>query len=612
MTISNESFEQRKYFLRRTIARLERRLSKRQAHSRKYSWIRLAIFLTGLVLTILGALSYEPAGWAFACLSILIFIPVALVHRRIDKSADQHRLYIKIKQQHLARTELDWGKIPEYRCESPNPEHPFDVDLKICGPHSLHHLIDTAPSVEGSQLLRDWLLTTHPDKSFIAERQALLREMAPHSAFRDALLLNFHMHSDHRLEGKNILNWLKQRYDNLPLIRSLIIGICLSVINWILFVGNQAGLMPAWWSISGTVYILFILGQRKIWSGLLDEMIYVDGDLKRSMVLFRYLENRKYARIPKFAKMCQPFIDPKTKPSRLLNYLQLISIAVGLRSNMVLGMLLNVACPWDFIWAYQLRRAKEKLADQFPKWLETCSHVEALLSLSNFVYLHPHYHFPIIQQNETPFVQFKNIGHPLIPHAKRIHNDFAVEKLGNIALITGSNMSGKSTFLRTLGISLCLAYVGAPVDAALCRIPLMDIFTCMHVDDSLEAGISQFYAEVKRLKAVLMRIRSDGTFPVFFLVDEIYRGTNNRERLIGSKAYVRELLQHNAVGLISTHDLELTSMEQEFTAVKNYHFRETVVNNKMVFDYTLHNGPCPTTNALKIMQLEGLPVEENS
>jgi len=163
--------------------------------------------------------------------------------------------------------------------------------------------------------------------------------------------------------------------------------------------------------------------------------------------------------------------------------------------------------------------------------------------------------------------------------------------------------------LRTLGINLCLAFVGAPVNASRFESRLFELFSSIQVSDSLADGFSFFYAEVRRLKRLLDHLQQPGPLPLFFLIDEIFRGTNNRERLIGSRAYVRALVDQNGVGVISTHDVELVQLESEFDAIDNHHFRESIAHGKMKFDYTLHPGPCPTTNALHIMRLEGLPVE---
>ncbi|HMU56562.1 MAG TPA: MutS family DNA mismatch repair protein, partial [Nitrospira sp.] len=223
-------------------------------------------------------------------------------------------------------------------------------------------------------------------------------------------------------------------------------------------------------------------------------------------------------------------------------------------------------------------------------------------------FLHPTYVWPS-RVPETA-VRAVALGHPLIPARNRVANDLELSGLGSIHLITGSNMSGKSTFLRTIGINLCLAQAGAPVCAARLDWSPVRLACCIRVDDSLDAGLSFFYAEVKRLKTILDAIGDRAAPPVLFLIDEIFKGTNNRERLIGSRAYITALSTGNGFGLVSTHDLELTDLEKDIPSLINAHFQETVTGGTLSFDYKLRPGPCPTTNALKIMEMEGLPVDQ--
>jgi DNA mismatch repair ATPase MutS len=204
--------------------------------------------------------------------------------------------------------------------------------------------------------------------------------------------------------------------------------------------------------------------------------------------------------------------------------------------------------------------------------------------------------------------QARGLGHPLIPDEQKVCNDFTIRGLGEITIITGSNMAGKSTFLRTLGVNLALAFAGGPANAQELQTVLFRLFTCIKVSDSVTDGTSYFYAEVKRLKRLLIALEENHPIPLFFFIDEIFRGTNNRERMLGSQAYTHTLIEKNGVGLISTHDLELAKLADQTSKIKNYHFRDDIRNGQMVFDYSLHPGPCPTTNALKIMQQAGLPV----
>jgi DNA mismatch repair ATPase MutS len=181
-----------------------------------------------------------------------------------------------------------------------------------------------------------------------------------------------------------------------------------------------------------------------------------------------------------------------------------------------------------------------------------------------------------------------------------------------VTVITGSNMAGKSVFLKTVGVNLSLAYAGGPVNAQCLQTIPFRLYTSMGISDSVTDGISFFYAEVKRLKALLAELQRDHPLPLLYCIDEIFRGTNNRERLTGSRAYVRALTGKRGLGFIATHDLELANLARELSQVVNYHFRDSVEGGRMVFDYILRPGPCPTTNALRIMQLEGLPMADSA
>jgi DNA mismatch repair ATPase MutS len=232
--------------------------------------------------------------------------------------------------------------------------------------------------------------------------------------------------------------------------------------------------------------------------------------------------------------------------------------------------------------------------------------------LANLAYLNPHYAFPkIVEDDEagqSTLFRAEGLGHPLLPDNNKISNEFSAGPLGEINLFTGSNMSGKSTFLRTLGINLSLAYAGGPVNATLLETIPFRLFTCIRISDSVTDGISYFYAEVKCLKALLEELDRDHPLPLIYFVDEIFRGTNNRERLLGSGAYLQALVGKPGIGLIATHDLELVHLADDIPSIKNYHFTDEIVDGRMFFDYTLRSGPSPTTNALKIMEMEGLPV----
>ena len=276
--------------------------------------------------------------------------------------------------------------------------------------------------------------------------------------------------------------------------------------------------------------------------------------------------------------------------------------------NPLAWLLANVIFPVDIISLHQLTQHRKQLEIQLPIWLDSWYELEGLSSLATFAYLHSTYSWPMFVDDSESVLEAVAIGHPLLDPETKVHNDFRFAEMGEMALVSGSNMAGKSTFLRTVGINLLLSYSGTVVNADLLHFRPLRLFSCINVSDNITDGYSYFYAEVRRLKALLEAVEKPDKQPVFYLVDEIFRGTNNRERLIGSRYVVSSLVGQRAVGLISTHDLELVTLSDQLTNIRNYHFRDDVLEGKMIFDYTLHDGPSPTTNALQIMRLEGLTV----
>jgi len=370
-------------------------------------------------------------------------------------------------------------------------------------------------------------------------------------------------------------------------------------------------ILPAYWVITTFIYYILFRQSNKGSEKLLDEAEYISDELRKLNGVFKFLELYKYKSTSLLSKICEPFKNSRRRPSELVKKFSKISGTLRLRKgNFFVWGLICIVFPASPYIKQKLNKYKLLTGENFTTWLETWYKLEAFSSLANFANLNPEYTFPEVTgagENQIIF-NGEKLGHLLIKRENKICNNFTFDSGGKIAIITGSNMSGKSTFVRTLGINLLLAYAGSVVNAGSLKVSLFRLFTCIRVSDSVTDGISYFYAEVKRLKALLDEIEKS-EHPVLFLIDEIFRGTNNIERLKGSSAFIKKLAETNAVGAIATHDLELIKLADKIPSVKNYHFKEEIKNGKMIFDYRINNGPCPTTNALKIMKLEGLPVE---
>ena len=609
-------FEELDVQIERQIERLQRRAVDLDEISRKYWIARRIIFICGVLLALAFCnFAGKTTAWLVAALITIAFSVVTIYHNRVRDSLTRNSLLIEIKQVHIARIRLDWERIPPADLSaSPISGHSFETDLDITGERSLHRLIDCAVTKEGSERLKSWLLSPRPDAELIKRRQALVRELKAHYVFRDKLQLLSavaRLNTGRRTSLWNsriLVEWIARDERRDSLFPTVVFLCALSALNLICVVLASFNLVPAIWPITFVIYAgAMIVTQPRVATAW-GELQELEKALTHFQVVFGYLESRRYKNTPGLAQICAPFAEEGKQPSHEIRRLGRIAAALGLRTNPILSILVHLIVPWDFIFTHRLELVKREIAGLLPGWLDAWYELEGLNSLANFAYLNPRYEFPELLR-ESGRIVARKLGHPLLKPESKVCNDFELDHSRRIVILTGSNMAGKSTFLRTIGVNLVLAYAGAPVNAERLQTSLLRIFTCIKVSDSVQDGLSYFYAEVKRLQALLAATELDDSLPVLFLIDEIFRGTNSRERLIGSRSYIWTLAHGTSVGLVATHDLELVKLADEIEGVVNQHFREEVFDGRMVFDYRLRPGPCPTTNALTIMRLEGLPVE---
>ena len=604
----------RRTHLTRYVERLDRRIGDLSRESERWTLVRVA--LAGGVILALGVSFFLSATWALRGIILLLalgFAASVVCHNRVKRALARYGHWRTIKRTHLNRLNLQWRDLPGPRSEILSDRHPF-ADLHLAGEGSLHQLIDLAVTDGGSERLQRWLLETEADLGTIRRRQRIVRELTPRSRFRDKLL--FAARLDHATYGQHdgglrAVDWLKAE-DAVNSLRPALTALGgLSLVNVGLAAAWLSGLLPAVWLGTILIYVVGYYRRRGAIRTLLDEASTLESLLHRLRAVFRELETTGYADCPELSAHCAPFRDADRQPSAELARIGRVAGAASLQRH-PLWLPLNLLMPWDLYFAHRLRVLKSSLAEELNLWLERWFDLEALVGLANLADLHPEFAFPEIrdpaQDDGRPLFEAVGLGHPLLPGSQRVSNDFSIDRRGSITIVTGSNMAGKSTFLRTIGVNLRLALAGGPVCASsLTTIPFR-LYTCIRPSDSIADGISHFYAEVKRLRTLLHELERDHPDPVLFLIDEIFSATNNRERLIGSRAYVERLMTTNGVGVISTHDLELAQLEEEGNGVRNMHFREHIENGTMRFDYKLRAGPCPTTNALTIMEMEGLPI----
>ena len=597
------------------MARIDRFLHRATETSARFTRWRLAIFLVGAAasVTLFQQQWYQFGNITLAGFLVLFFI-VARYHSKLEDRIQRLRAWRRIKATHLARIRLDWTGIPA-RATPALEQHPYAVDLDLVGPHSLLALLDTTNSSNGRERLADWLLNQPPDSINWDNRQTLIKELTRLPLFRDRLALEASLLGEAELNGERIYSALAPPVGFPRLIPLLLIQAMLAGVTLSLALASAVTGFREYWILSFTVYAaIYLLTSGQV-EPVFGRALSLHGQLEKLGGLFRYLERRSYAATPALGRLCAAVVAGATRPSIAIRRLARVSHALSVRAHPLVHLALNGIVPWDLFFTWRLERVRSHVLSDVSIWLETLAELEASNALAAFAFLHPEYHWPVPLPAEpstngerTAVLTATALGHPLIPSTQRVTNDLDMRGLGRVLLVTGSNMSGKSTFLRTVGINACLAQAGAPVCARSFEWTWVRMACCIRVDDSLEAGLSFFYAEVKRLKRLLDAAEDRTAPPVLFLIDEIFKGTNNRERLIGSRAYIQALTRSHGFGLVTTHDLELADMERTFPTLTNAHFQETVQANQLQFDYKLRPGPCPTTNALRIMALEGLPV----
>lgn len=322
--------------------------------------------------------------------------------------------------------------------------------------------------------------------------------------------------------------------------------------------------------------------------------------LKDISEILQKIAAKAVAQVPAFAE--------DRAPTKLLQEVEKAAGALGVRQNPILALLLNFILPWDLYWTLRFDRARRSVESRLPEWLETLSEMEAFIVGAEWNRAHGRTLPEFVEVPSGGLLDAVQLAHPLLPADRRVANSIRVDSSQRCHLVTGSNMSGKSTFLRAIGLNLLLAQAGLKVVASKFQVSRLRLESSMRPSDSLADGFSSFYSEVSDLVEILER--AGGKEVVFYLVDEIFRGTNNRERRIGAESVIRAFSKTRAMGMVTTHDLDLAALEGQVDGLANHHFRDDVVDGKMTFNYEYRSGPCPSTNAIKVMRTAGLEVIE--
>jgi DNA mismatch repair ATPase MutS len=480
--------------------------------------------------------------------------------------------------------------------------HEYAHDLDIFGRASLFQYINRTTSEQGSRKLADWLLA--PSQSAqILERQEAVKELSKDYLWRQQLQAFGNLNRITENTEQKIENWLNEpdsfAKPHWKWLRFLLPATICSALLLYLF----DELSSTWFYL--LVFISFIV------SGIISRKatvvyFHLDKIVKEISSLSSSVEwiEKKTFEAALLKNLQQQFFYNDTRASLAVNQLKEILDRLDYRLNPLVFIPLNTFLFWDLQQVMLLEKWKDAHAAKVSKWFQALGELEAISSLANIALNHGDWEYPKLTETNGVF-EAKNLGHPLIPFDKRVCSSFYTSGIGKIALITGSNMAGKSTFLRSVGVNIVLAMMGAPVCAESLSLSPVKVMSSMRVTDNLEESTSTFYAELKKLKQIIEAVNKGEK--VFLLLDEILRGTNSLDRHTGSKALIRQLLQHQAVGMLATHDLELAKLADEYPGnIHNYHFDVQVAGEELYFDYKLKEGVCESLNASILMKKIGI------
>jgi len=604
-----KAYEARLADLRATARSLDRR-SGTNSTARGLTFLAV---IGVIVARLIGPL--PPLVWAIGAITAVAFVALVVFHAVLVTRMADIDLRIRLIERGQKRIAGDIAGFPERGERFFVPDHAYLGDLDIFGSSSLFQLLSAAETGPGERTLAAWL-SAPASAPEIAERQESARELATLPAYLEELAVDGATSRTRGRDAEPLLDWAEGRAGKLspplsmPLARVgqalVVLTVGLLVVGQIVGVETLGRLRHLW-----LVPLMLQIGVLGLLRGAMTPILSVvaspEEPFGRYVALIRRVEGQSFsaARTAALRKMLAGASGADA--SRALYALQRIVSFAELRHNGMAYILFNTLLLWDVFCAIALDRWRARFGREVRAWIAALGEIEALASLATFSYEHPDFAFPEVTNGE-PMFEAGGLGHPLIPAKRRVCNDVSLGGAGHALMITGSNMSGKSTLLRSIGVNAVLALAGAPVCAENLRMRAATVRTSMRIKDSLEEGVSHFYAELGRLKAVVDAV--NGGDKVLFLLDEVLHGTNSRERRIGAKAVVIHLLARGAIGAVSSHDLGLADLEKESEGrVRNVHFEELVEGGKMTFDYKLKPGVVTTANALRLMKLIGIAVE---
>lgn len=569
------------------------------AKVKRFAWYRFLAFLLIFLPLIVFGLNWITIAVGIVFLVLFLFLVKKNI--QLEKQKENYSILKKLSEDELLALQHKFSHFENGK-EFLNTEHPFSYDLDLFGEGSLFQFLNRTATQSGRQKLAGWLQNPPFSKPDILKRQGAIKELSQIPNWRLHFLANGHLFKETKEISDEVKSWSKtelklEKPRRIKWLINLVPALTLlAIVPAVMGITNLA--------LYGLILVQWML-LTKYWKTI---SLYFDFFGRKSQLFEKYVQLLQFIEEREFQSEHLNDLQRKIKKpdtaSHIFSRLKSRMKEFEYRQNVIVGFVLNSLFLWDIRSIYRLWKWHEKHHKKLADWLEVIAETDALISLANLANNHQEYVFPEIHEGGFIF-HSKELGHPLLHPEKRVDNDLEVEGWSKVLIVTGANMAGKSTFLRTVGVNLVLARTGAPVCAKELVFTPVEIYTDMRTTDSLLKDESYFFAELKRIKGVLDKLQNGEK--IFVILDEMLKGTNSVDKLNGSKELIRKLLNLKSVSLIATHDLKLSEMEDDYPQqVFNKCFEIRIENDELVFDYKLSDGVTKTMNATFLMKKMGI------
>lgn len=568
----------------------------------RISMLRLALFIAGIA----GLYFFFNQTTLLIICICLTFLPLFIlvkIHNRFFIRKEWLETQARIIQEELQALSGDYSSFEDGK-EYVNPEHPYSFDLDIFGRRSLFQSINRTCTFFGKNRLAKWLQNHLHEKTSIEKRQEMVREISEHTLFREQFRVAGLVHHGQSSDGEKIQAWSQSpaQYLHAGWVKAFIWGV--PVINSLLLITSLAGWTSfSWLGLSFGIFLVLSFGIIKRATYIQEtygkQLKSLNGYAR--LIALAKAENWKSAGMQ---ELMERFNLNGQSPIQALQQLSKELDRLDLRNNQFLYVLLEGSIFFQLQEIVRIERWKVRYGQHISEWLETVGELDALCSLGTFAYNHPQYTYPELTEKPFCFLATQ-MGHPLMPASQCVKNDATIPSRPFFLIITGANMAGKSTYLRTIGVNYLLACIGAPVCCERLKLYPNQLITSLRTSDSLSDNESYFFAELKRLKRIIDLLNQGQQ--LFIILDEILKGTNSMDKQKGSFDLIRQFMQLKANGIIATHDLLLGSLIKQFPEeIRNYCFEADIKENELTFSYKLREGVAQNMNACFLMKKMGI------